>query len=211
MTMRIALAFAASLLSVSPCQAFDEIKDCDVCPAMVVLPEGQFVMGSNSKEALFPTRSPRIRSQSPRHSPSKNSKSRLRNGMPALPTVLAIGSTKIGDAAIDRLSTSTSARQRPMYRGCRRNRESAIACFRNRSGSMPPGAAPLPRGIGAPLKMASGFPQRACMPTPTTNSARRSDLTLPGSPILATMVTPTPHRWDRSSQTCLACTTCSAM
>ena len=49
MTMRIALAFAASLLSVSPCQAFDEIKDGDACPAMVVLPEGQFVMGSNSK------------------------------------------------------------------------------------------------------------------------------------------------------------------
>lgn len=58
MTMRIALAFAASLLSVSPCQAFDEIKDCDVCPAMVVLPEGQFVMGSNSKEGSLPDEKP---------------------------------------------------------------------------------------------------------------------------------------------------------
>jgi formylglycine-generating enzyme required for sulfatase activity len=58
MTIRSAITIAAVLFSITPCHAFDEIKDCDVCPELVVLPEGQFVMGSNNNESTLPDEKP---------------------------------------------------------------------------------------------------------------------------------------------------------
>jgi formylglycine-generating enzyme required for sulfatase activity len=58
MTIRSAITFAAVLFGMSPCWAFEEITDCDVCPVLLVLPEGQFVMGSNDNESTLPDEKP---------------------------------------------------------------------------------------------------------------------------------------------------------
>ncbi|MFN0315511.1 MAG: formylglycine-generating enzyme family protein [Burkholderiales bacterium] len=46
------------MLSAAPSHAFDEIKDCGVCPELVVVPAGQFMMGSNSNESSLPDEKP---------------------------------------------------------------------------------------------------------------------------------------------------------
>ena len=49
--IRIAIAFSVILFWIAPCHALEEIKDCAVCPEMIALPAGQFMMGSNDKES----------------------------------------------------------------------------------------------------------------------------------------------------------------
>lgn len=58
MKLRIAIALTAALFSITPIHAFDEIKDCDVCPELVVVPAGQFMMGSPDKESTLPDEKP---------------------------------------------------------------------------------------------------------------------------------------------------------
>ena len=58
MKLRIASALTAALFSITPIHAFDEIKDCDVCPELVVVPAGQFMMGSPDKESTLPDEKP---------------------------------------------------------------------------------------------------------------------------------------------------------
>ena len=58
MTIRSAIALTAALISFTPSHAFDEIKDCDVCPELVVVPAGQFMMGSPDKESTLPDEKP---------------------------------------------------------------------------------------------------------------------------------------------------------
>ena len=56
------------------------IQDCAVCPKLVVVPAGSFVMGSDRGH---PEDAPRILSPWPSHSRSASTKSAFRSGMPA--------------------------------------------------------------------------------------------------------------------------------
>jgi formylglycine-generating enzyme required for sulfatase activity len=57
-TIRCALPLFAALFSATPGHARDEIKDCNVCPELVVVPAGQFMIGSNSSESSLPDEKP---------------------------------------------------------------------------------------------------------------------------------------------------------
>ena len=58
MVLRIAIAFSVICFSIALCHAFEGIKDCDACPEMVVLPAGQFTMGSKNNESTLPDEKP---------------------------------------------------------------------------------------------------------------------------------------------------------
>lgn len=58
MTIRSAITFVAALGGITPCLAMEEIKDCARCPTLVVLPAGQFIMGSNDTESSLPDEKP---------------------------------------------------------------------------------------------------------------------------------------------------------
>ncbi|MFN0040935.1 MAG: formylglycine-generating enzyme family protein [Burkholderiales bacterium] len=50
--------FLALFLCMARAQALESMKDCEVCPEMVVLPTGEFMMGSNDKESSLPDEKP---------------------------------------------------------------------------------------------------------------------------------------------------------
>lgn len=56
--IRSAIAFSAALFGIAPCLALDEVKDCDVCPELVLLPAGQYTMGSDNSESTLPDEKP---------------------------------------------------------------------------------------------------------------------------------------------------------
>lgn len=58
MTLRITTACVVLLWAMPPCHAQEIIRDCDVCPEMVVLPPGEFTMGSNDAESTLPDEKP---------------------------------------------------------------------------------------------------------------------------------------------------------
>ena len=58
MKLSMAIGFAAALFSTTAFSAAEEIKDCDACPALIVVPAGEFTMGSNIKESGHPDEKP---------------------------------------------------------------------------------------------------------------------------------------------------------
>jgi formylglycine-generating enzyme required for sulfatase activity len=58
MKLSIAIHFAVALFCSTASRAGDEIKDCDVCPTLIVVPAGEFTMGSNIKESGHPDEKP---------------------------------------------------------------------------------------------------------------------------------------------------------
>lgn len=58
MDLRITASLFAFILGTSVCHALESIKDCDVCPEMVVLSSGEFTMGSNDMESTLPDEKP---------------------------------------------------------------------------------------------------------------------------------------------------------
>ena len=58
MKLSMAISFVAALFCTTASRAAEEIKDCDACPAMIVVPAGEFIMGSNTKESGHPDEKP---------------------------------------------------------------------------------------------------------------------------------------------------------
>ncbi len=58
MNLSIAMGVGAALICFTSPLAADEIKDCEVCPVLVVVPAGEFIMGSEAKESTYPDEKP---------------------------------------------------------------------------------------------------------------------------------------------------------
>ena len=58
MMIRSTTFLSAFFLGIASCHALETIKDCDVCPELVVLAAGQFMMGSNDNESSLPDEKP---------------------------------------------------------------------------------------------------------------------------------------------------------
>lgn len=58
MKLSMAITFVATLFCSTASPAADEIKDCDACPALIVVPAGEFTMGSSTKESGHPDEKP---------------------------------------------------------------------------------------------------------------------------------------------------------
>jgi formylglycine-generating enzyme required for sulfatase activity len=58
MTLRSSIVFSAIFFCIAPCHAVENIKDCDACPEMVMLPADQFMMGSIDDESSLPDEKP---------------------------------------------------------------------------------------------------------------------------------------------------------
>lgn len=58
MKLSMAISFAATLFFTTASHAAEEIKDCDACPALIVVPAGEFTMSSNTKESGHPDEKP---------------------------------------------------------------------------------------------------------------------------------------------------------
>lgn len=170
--IRIAIAFSVILFWIAPCHALEEIKDCAVCPEMIALPAGQFMMGSNDKESsLF--------DEKPAHR-VRISKSlavgRFEVTFDEWDACVADGGCRQVDdenwgAAVDLQSMLTTMPRRPMRGGYRRKQPSATVCFRKRSGSTRPALARTPRGIGEVSKTALACRRVVSMPTHTISRA----------------------------------------
>ena len=58
MKLSSAISFDATLFFTTASHAAEEIKDCDACPALIVVPADEFTMGSNTKESGHPDEKP---------------------------------------------------------------------------------------------------------------------------------------------------------
>ncbi len=58
MKFSLAISFAAVLFYTNAARAAEQIKDCDGCPVLIVVPAGEFTMGSNTKESGHPDEKP---------------------------------------------------------------------------------------------------------------------------------------------------------
>lgn len=58
MNLSMEINFATALFCATASHAAEEIKDCDACLALIVVPAGEFTMGSNTKESGHPDETP---------------------------------------------------------------------------------------------------------------------------------------------------------
>ena len=158
---KVALAVPPKPVVASTRMPGDTFKDCEQCPEMMVLPAGEFTMGSrqdkeNRNQNERPQRSVRIAApfavgifevtkdqfetfvNNSGHDAGSECLTYEENSPEFAPTALSAIQASCRTVP-SRLHASIGTMPRPMSRGSRRNPVRAIACFPKPSGSTPPG------------------------------------------------------------------------